>query len=125
MFHKSYSLRHSKYNLPTPFSFLPVQYLKPIDKFFHAVIYYYIYYQPNAYRINLFIHTHIAYITESIMRIQSYFVSDLLGISISAIFENQPNPVYSVNGNSKLFIYSSAISIMNVHASTCKQLIRI
>lgn len=31
------------------------------------------------------------------MRIQSYFVSDLLGISVSAIFENQPNLVYSVN----------------------------
>lgn len=63
----------------------------------------------------IFLYIHIFHTLQSYMRIQSYFVSDLLGISVSAIFENQPNPVYSVNGNSKLFIYSSTISIMNVH----------
>lgn len=124
MFHKSYSLRHSKYNLPTPFSFLHVQYLKPTDNSFtrSSTI---IFITSLMLTGLIFLYIHILHTLQSYMRIQSYFVSDLLGISVSAIFENQPNPVYSVNGNSKLFIYSSTISIMNVHASTCKQLIRI
>lgn len=46
----------------------------------------------------IFLYIHILHTLQSIMRIQSYFVSDLLGISVSAIFENQPNLaiVYSV-----------------------------
>lgn len=47
----------------------------------------------------IFLYIHILHTLQSYMRIQSYFVSDILGISVSSIFENQPNLaiVYSVN----------------------------